>query len=103
MTFTTQSESVPLVEAIRLAIGWPLIFTGAVKTSETKARTSGRPEASRCSSTSHRHHVSSFVYPVGRFGRARNGTGFAGSEMYSSKAASPDFGDAKLSFRPALK
>ena len=47
MTFTTQSESVPLVEAIRLATGWPLIFTGAVSTSDTNDTTSGRPEASR--------------------------------------------------------
>ena len=36
MSLTTQSESVPLVEAMRLATGWPLIFTGAVRTSEVK-------------------------------------------------------------------
>ena len=35
MTLTTQSESVPLVEAMKLAMGWPLILTGAVKTSDS--------------------------------------------------------------------
>ena len=43
MSFTTQSASVPLVEATRFATGWPLIFTGAVSTSETNETTSGRP------------------------------------------------------------
>ena len=47
MSLTTQSESVPLVEAIILATGWPLIFIGAVRTSEVKTSTSGRPEGSR--------------------------------------------------------
>ena len=47
MTLTTQSESVPLVEATRFATGCPLIFTGAVSTSDTKTSTSGRPDASR--------------------------------------------------------
>ena len=42
-----------LVDATRLAIGCPLIFIGAVKTPETNATTSGRPDASRWSSTSH--------------------------------------------------
>jgi len=36
-----------------LAMGCPLIFTGALNTSETNATTSGRPDASRWSSTSH--------------------------------------------------
>jgi hypothetical protein len=43
----TQSESVPLVDAIRFTIGCPLIFTGAVSTSERNTSTSGRPDASR--------------------------------------------------------
>src|SRR6202043_3567145 len=47
ISFTTQSESVPLVEATRCTAGCPLIFTGALKASETNARTSGRPDASR--------------------------------------------------------
>ena len=34
MSFTTQSESVPLVDATRLATGCPLIFTGPVSTSD---------------------------------------------------------------------
>src|ERR1700683_3508946 len=42
-----QSESVPLAEASRLATGCPLIFMGAVNTSEVNTRTSGRPEGSR--------------------------------------------------------
>src|SRR5437764_519434 len=69
---------------MRFTIGWPLIFTGDVSTSVVYVSTSVRPEASRWSSTSHRHHVRSSVYPVARFGRLRKGTGFAGSEMYSS-------------------
>ena len=44
ISLTTQSESVPLVEATKLAIGWPLIFIGALNVSETKTRTSGRPD-----------------------------------------------------------
>jgi hypothetical protein len=47
MSLTTQSESVPLVETIRLAMGWPLIFIGAVSVSETNETTSGRPETPR--------------------------------------------------------
>ena len=46
-------EAVPLVDATKFATGCPLIFTGAVRTSETKTATSGRLEASRWSDTSH--------------------------------------------------
>src|SRR5680860_335856 len=82
ITFTTQSESVPLVDAMRLTTGWPLILTAVVRVSDTYARTSGRPEASRWSSTSHSDQVRplGMSYPVGRVGRARYGTGFAGSD-----------------------
>src|SRR4051812_31728791 len=97
MTLTTQSESVPLVEAMRFTIGCPLILTGSVNTSETKTATSGRPEASRWSSTSQRDQL------VLSIGRARYGTGLAGSEMYSSYSPSPDFGARKLSFDPAFR
>src|ERR1019366_2368228 len=97
ISLTTQSESVPLVEAIRLATGCPLIFSGVVKTSETNARTSGRPDASRWSSTSHRDQDSSSM------GRVRKGTGFNGSETYSSNTASPGVGAAKLNFKPAFR
>ncbi len=45
MTFTTQSESVPLVDAIKFATGCPLIFTGSFNTSDVNASTSGRPES----------------------------------------------------------
>lgn len=41
ISLTTQSESVPLVEAIRLVIGSPLIFIGSVSTSVVKTSTSG--------------------------------------------------------------
>ena len=40
---------------------------------------------------------------MGWLGRARKGTGLAGSETYSSKAASPALGGAKVSFRPAAR
>src|SRR5580658_7237363 len=104
MSLTTQSESVPLVEAMRLAMGWPLIFTGAVRTSEVKVRTSGRPEGSRWASTNHCAQVRPRAYPMGWLGRARKGTGLAGSEMYSSKGASDaEVGAVTLSFDPALK
>src|ERR1700730_2905435 len=35
-------------------------------------------------------------------GRARYGTGFAGSETYSSNSASPAVGESKLSLSPVL-
>src|ERR1700687_5574888 len=97
INLTTQSESVPLVEATRLATGCPLIFTGAVKTSETNATTSGRPDASRWSSTSHLDQDASSM------GRERKGAGFDGSETYSSKAASPGLGAPRLNFKPAFR
>ena len=94
MSFTTQSASVPSVEAMRFAIACPLIFTGAVSASVRKVRTSVRPDASRWSSTSQRGQVCTSSYPVGNVGRARNGTGFAGSDTYSSYAAAPATGAA---------
>src|SRR5581483_2828339 len=103
ITFTTQSESVPLVEATRFTTGCPLIFNGSVSTSETKVTTSGRPDASRWSSTSHSDQVLPSPYPTGWIGRLRNGTGFAGSETYSSNALSPPLGASKPSFRPAFR
>src|SRR5262245_59897382 len=84
MSFTTQSESVPLVEATRFTFGSPAIFTGVVSTFETNATTSGRPEASRWSSTSQQGQRAQVSYPTAMIGRARYGTGFAGSETYSS-------------------
>src|SRR5713101_2975590 len=103
MSLTTQSESVPLVEAIRLAMGWPLIFIGAVSVSETKDMTSGRPETPRWSSTSHCFHGTFSAKPTGKLGRPLKGTGLAGSETYSSNGASPAAGALKLSFSPAFK
>ena len=47
MSLTTQSLSVPLVEATRCTTGWPLILRGLVNTAEVKVMTSVRPDASR--------------------------------------------------------
>ena len=61
MSLTTQSASLPVVEATRLTVGSPLILSGSVNGPVTKVSTSLRPEASRSSSTrrtvrfSHRH------------------------------------------------
>src|SRR5713226_1395200 len=103
MSLTTQSESVPLVDAIRLAIGWPVIFIGAVSVFETKEMTSGRPETPRWSSTSHCFQGTFSAKPTGWLGRPLKGTGLAGSETYSSNGAPPAAGAAKLNFNPALR
>src|SRR3954465_1489496 len=84
ISFTTQSESVPLVDATRFAIGCPSIFTGAVNASVVNTATSVRPEGPRWSVTSHRGQIESPSYPNMRTGRGTNGTGFAGSDTYSS-------------------
>src|ERR1700676_5453267 len=104
ISFTTQSESVPLVEAIKLAIGWPLIFIGEVRVSETKTRTSGRLETSRWSSTSQLAHGTLLAKPIGWLGRPLNGIGLAESEMYSSKPGPlVAVGAVRLSLSPALR
>src|SRR5258708_25556341 len=102
MSLTTQSESVPLVEATKLAMGCPLIFIGALSVSETKTTTSGRPETSRWSSTSQLAHGTLLAKPTGWLGRPLKGTGLAGPETYSSNCASPAPGALKLDFSPAL-
>jgi len=86
-----------------LAIGSPEILMGVVSVSEIYVTTSGRPEASRWSSTSQRGQLLLSSYPMGLMGRRQKGTGLAGSEMYSSKAASPGFGASSLSFNPARR
>src|SRR5882724_5002571 len=103
MSLTTQSESVPLVAAIKLAMGWPLIFIRAERVSETNEITSGRPETSRWSSTSHCFQGTFSAKPTGWLGRPLKGTGFAGSETYSSNGTPPAAGAAKLNFNPALR
>src|SRR2546428_10950866 len=103
MSLTTQSESVPLVEAMRLAMGWPLIFIGAVSVSETKEMTSGRPETPRWSSTSHCFHGTFSAKPTGWLGRPLKGTGLAGSETYSSKAAPPAAGPGEIYLNSAVR
>src|SRR5260370_36569677 len=96
MSLTTQSESVPLVEATKLAIGCPLIFIGAVSVSETKATTSGRPETSRWSLVSQVRQGTLPAKPTGKLGRPLNGTGLAGGETYLSNGASAASGGVKL-------
>src|SRR5712664_916907 len=103
MSLTTQSESVPLVEATKLAIGCPLIFIGAVRVSEMKTTTSGRPETSRWSLVSQVRQGTLPAKPTGKLGRPLNGTGLTGSETYSSNDVSPAAGAVKLSFSPALR
>jgi len=103
MSLTTQSESVPLVEAIRLVMGWPLILIGAVSASETNETTSGRLETARWSSTSHCFHGTFSAKPTGWLGRPLKGTGLAGSETNSSKAVPPVAGAVKLNFNPAFR
>ena len=107
MSFTTQSESVPLVEATRLASGRPLIFTGAVRTSDSYTSTSGREAASRWSRTSQLFQGSVVeapaALPSSTMGLARKGTGFAGSETYSSKAASLLAGAANPALNPGRR
>src|SRR5712664_2957776 len=100
MSLTTQSESVPLVEVTKLAIGCPLIFIGAFSVSETKTTTSGRPETSRWSLVSQVRQGTLPAKPTGKLGRPLKGTGLAGSETYSSNGVSPAAGAAKLSLRP---
>src|ERR1700719_1352472 len=103
MSLTTQSESVPLVEAIKLATGWPLIFTGAVSVPEMKTATSGRPETSRWSLVSQVRQGTFPAKPTGKLGRPLKGTGLAGAEADSSNGVSPAGGAAKLSLSPALR
>src|SRR5262252_9349472 len=99
MSLTTQSESVPLVEATRFATGWPLILTGAVSTSDVNTATSVRPDDSRWSLTSH------FCQPsaVASTGRGRYGTGRAGSETYSEYSWPPAAGAESDVFPPAAR
>src|SRR2546427_77077 len=62
-----------------------------------------RQDASGWPSTSHRTQPAPCSGPDDGMGRARYGTGRAGSEMYSSKAASPARGGEKLSREPAAR
>src|ERR1700692_3370092 len=103
MILTTQSESVPLVEATKLAMGWPLIFIGEVNVSDTKTSTSGRLATSRWSSTNQFAHGTLLAKPMGWLGRPLNGIGLAGSEMYSSKPGPlVAVGAVRLSLSPAF-
>ena len=80
INFTAQSLSVPLVDAYRFTSGTPLTRNGFVSGALTYVSTSVRPSTNRWSITSHVRHPS----PSSVTGRVRYGTGFAGSETYSS-------------------
>src|SRR6266853_2601182 len=84
ISFTTQSLSVPLVDATRCTTGAPLTRTGSVSTGVTYDNTSGRSTTKRWSVTSQRRQES---VSLKRAGRGRYDTGFAGSDTYSSYAA----------------
>src|SRR5581483_10284864 len=79
ISFTTQSESVPLVDAIRCTIGSPDSFIALVSGSDTYVSTSGRPSTNRWSVTSHVRHPVPSEFPTGL---GLYGTGFAGSDTY---------------------
>jgi hypothetical protein len=81
INFTTQSLSVPLVEACRCTTGAPPMRSGAASGSVMKVSTSGRPSTKRWSLTSQVVHMSRSPK---RTGRGTNGTGLAGSDTYSS-------------------
>src|SRR5260370_24632845 len=103
MSLTTQSESVPLVEATKLAIGCPLIFIGAVSVSEMKTTSSGRPETSRWSLVSQVRQGTLPAKPTGKLGRPLNGTGLAGSGTYSSNCGSLTGGPANVNLSPEIR
>src|SRR5262245_66152294 len=84
MSFTTQSLSMPLVEATRCTTGTPAIRTASLSGGVVYASTSGRSTTERWSLTSHRRHDSE---SLNRVGRGIYGTGLAGSETYSSYPA----------------
>src|ERR1700704_2774657 len=86
MSFTTQSASLPVVDANRCAARLPAITTSSTSGSVFQVRTSLRPSRKRWSSTSHRLHVEPAVND-GWIGRARYGTGLAGSDTYESNPA----------------
>ena len=75
----------PVVDANRCAEIAPAITTsfGRAAASSTRGRPCAR-RRKRWSSTSHRDHVEPSPY-VGRIGRARYGTGLAGSDTYESE------------------
>ena len=91
----------PLVDATRLATGWPLIFSGVVSTSDENASTSGA--AGRLALIVDQPLAPTTRRRRGWIGRERYGTGFAGSETYSSNGAPPAAGAANPAFRPAAE
>jgi hypothetical protein len=74
----------------------------AASGSVAQLSTSGRPCTNRWSWSSHVDHRERGPY-VGWMGRARNGTGLAGSDTYSSNFSSPVCGAAKATFGPARR
>src|SRR5687768_6774036 len=102
MSFTTQSLSVPVVDAKRVAKISPLMVRGSVRGSLTKVRTSVRSAKGRWSSTSHCLHVDSVLY-MARIGRTRYGTGLAGSDTYSEYCTLLAAGGANASPPPGWR
>ena len=66
MSFTTQSLSLPLVDANRCTTGAPLTRTGVVSGAVTYDSTSGRSTTARWSLTSQRRQLSESLNRVGR-------------------------------------
>src|SRR5207249_5132153 len=81
ISFTTKSLSVPVVDAMSWAESSPVTVRSRSSGRVTHVATSGRLSTNRWSATSHRRQ-SPLGY-VGEIGRARYGTGFAGSDTYS--------------------
>ena len=101
MSFTTQSESVPLVEATRFATGSPAIFDGRRQdVGRVDEHVRPRRDLALVAREPLRHALL-LSHAEHGYGRPRNGTGLAGSETYSSYAVSPAFGGAKPAFPPA--
>src|SRR5713226_302576 len=87
MSFTTKSLSVPEVDANSAAASGPVITMSCSSVAISKVSTSDRPSTNRWSATSHvRQSPAGYV---GEIGRCRYGTGFAGSETYSSYSFAP--------------
>src|SRR5208282_2616558 len=100
MSFTTQSLSVPVVEAYNFAVTCPASVTSSFNSSVCHIATSGRSFTNRWSCTSHVYQLPGWSagYVVST-GRCRYGTGCAGSLSYASNASRDSvFGASNESF-----
>src|SRR4051794_7334379 len=104
MSRAIQSQSVPVVEPNSFTVIGPATVTSSVSGSVWYVSTSGRPSVNRWSCTIQTGHSGPGY--VGRTGRGRYGTGFAGSDTYSSacSALGTAFaGGSNASFPPGWK